>query len=240
MSKPRTSYKLWLAGRLVRLLFVLLIIAVWALMLWRIFISNNPPKEMKSLSPNAVLCDAYTANGGQLSLYTQEQASVTRSEGNYGYFGVTRCVFIPEADQVQVTFRYNNSTLEAVKEDYQLAQEPPRGVEIFDVSLVSVTDTTPDDPSDNVDGSEALAKSRIAPTDKKIDTTALYTYILYTFDGVAVEDNTIAVFLDVYYEADVDYTAEAYGTLRLYHCESENLPVELSRKEKKAVEAFQN
>ena len=238
MSKPKTSYKPWIAGRLVRLLFVLLIIAVWALLMWRIFISSKPPKEMDRLSPNAALSAAYSANGGQLSPYTQEQSTVTRGENNYGYFGVTRAVFVPEAGQVQVTFRYNNSTLKAVQEDYQLDAKPPRGEEIFDVSLLLMTDLTPEDRSDNVDGSETIAQTRIAPTDKRIDTTLLYTYILYTFDGVDVADDTVAVFFDIYYQSDVNYDAEPYGALRLYHSESPNLPVKITKKEQEAIAAY--
>jgi hypothetical protein len=193
---------------------------------------------MDRLAPNATLSAAYSASGGQLSPYTQEQATVTRAEKNYGYFGITRAVFIPEAKQVQVTFRYNNSTLEAVQKDYQLDAEPARGEEIFNVSLLMMTDTTPDDKTDNVDGSETIAKTRIAPVSKTIDTTLLYTYILYTFDGVDVANDTLAVFFDVYYMNDVNYEAEPYGALRLYHCESPDLPVKITKKEQEAIAAY--
>ena len=135
---------------------------------------------------------------------------------------------------MQVVFRYNNSTLEQIKEDLNLAEVPARGVEIFDVSLVTVRDTTPADASDNTDDSPNLAKERIAPSDKKIDTTLLYTYILYTFDGVEIAPDTITAFFDIYYGASDD-SLPALGTLRLYHCESPNLPVELSRAERKAL-----
>lgn len=235
MSKPRTSYKLWLAGHFLRFLFALLILAVCALLCWRVFISGNPPAKMKQLSPNEALAQAYKTHGEELTLFTQEQATVTRGEGNYGYFGVPRFVFIPQAEQLQVTFRYNNSTLESVKNDYALAEIPPRGVEIFDVTFLQVIDMTPTDTTDNTDDSPNLQKQRIAPTDRSITTTALYTYVLYTFDGVALGEDTLAAFLDVYYNADIDYEKPAYGTLRLYHRESENLPVKLSKKESKAL-----
>ena len=236
MGKPRRSYSLWLAGHALHFLLMLLVTAVCSAMLWRVFISNLPPAEMKRLSPNAPLADAYLAHGEELTLYTQKQPSLTKGEHNYGYFGITRCVFIPEAQQIQLTFRYNNSTLECVKNDYTLSEKPERGVEIFDVSVVRITDTTPSDTTDNVDGSPALKKERFSPTSRVIDTTALYTYILYTFDGVTMTDDTITAFFDVYYEADVDYEKQAYGTLRLYHREDQRLPVELSRKEIKALE----
>lgn len=234
MSKPQKSYALWIAGHCLRALATLLVFAICALVLWRVFISSRPPKEMKRLAVNDALTAAYAAHGDALELYTQEQASVTRGEQNYGYFGITRCVFIPQAKQVQVTFRYNNSTLEQIKEDLNLAEEPPRGVEIFDVSLVTVRDTTPEDKSDNTDDSANLAKDRVVPSDRRIDTTLLYTYILYTFDGVEIQPATITAFFDIYY-GEPDYSQPALGTLRLYHCESPNLPVELTRAERKAL-----
>lgn len=235
MGRPRRSYALWLAGHAVHIVLSLLITAVCAALCWRVFISNIPPSEMKRLAANQALTEAYRTNGDALTLYTQKQPSVTKSERNYGYFGVTRCVFIPEAQQIQLTFRYNNSTLDHVKEDYGLAEAPQRGVEIFDVSVVRITDTTPGDKSDNVDGSENLQKERFAPSSRVIDTTALYTYVLYTFDGITMNDDTITAYLDVYYNADIDYSKDAYGTLRLYHTEDPKLPVELSGKERKTL-----
>lgn len=235
MGRPRRSYTLWIAGHALRALLSLFITAVCAALCWRVFISNIPPAEMKRLAANQAITEAYRTHGDALELYTQKQPSVTKNDRNYGYFGVTRCVFIPEAEQIQLTFRYNNSTLKHVKEDYALAEIPPRGVDIFDVSIVRITDTTPSDTSDNVDGSENLKKERFAPTSRVIDTTGLYTYILYTFDGVTMTDDTITAYLDVYYNGDVDYGKDAYGTLRLYHAEDPKLPVELSGKERKAL-----
>ena len=236
MGRPRRSYALWLTGHALHILLSLFITAVCAALCWRVFISNIPPAEMKRLAVNPALTEAYRTHGEALTFYTQKQPSVTKGEHNYGYFGVTRCVFIAEAEQIQLTFRYNNSTLEHVMEDYALAECPAHGAEIFDVSVVRITDTTPGDTSDNVDGSPNLKKERFVPTSRVIDTTALYTYILYTFDGVAMTDDTITAFLDIYYNADVDYSKEAYGTLRLYHAQDANLPVELSSKESKALE----
>ncbi len=236
MGRPRRSYALWLAGHAVHIVLSLLVTAVCAAMCWRVFISSIPPAEMKRLAVTPALTEAYRTHGEELTLYTQKQPSLTKGERNYGYFGVTRCVFIPEAEQIQLTFRYNNSTLEHVREDFAMDEKPQRGVEIFDVSVVRITDTTPSDATDNVDGSPALKKERFFPTSRVIDTTALYTYILYTFDGVDMTDDTVTAFLDVYYEADVDYEKAAYGTLRLYHREDQKIPVDLSRKEVKALE----
>lgn len=239
MTAPRKSFALWITGHILHMLFALLIFAVCGLLCWRVFISSIPPAQMKRLATNENLAAAYAAHGDDLPLYTQEQATVTRGEKNYGYFGITRCTFIPDAEQVQVVLRYNNSTLKSMQADFSLPQRPPKGVEIFDVTLLKMVDLTPSVTEDNTDGSPNIEKQRIAPTGAPvIDTTALYTYCIYTFDGAAMTDDTIAAFLDVYYEAAVDYSAEPYGTLRLYHTESPNIPEALTRKEIKALKNY--
>lgn len=240
MPKPRKSYALWITGHILRLIATLIVAAVCFFMLWRVFISSIPPAEFKQLDPNNALVEAYRTHGEDLAMFTQEQGTVTRGEKSAGYFGYTMATFIPDAKQLQVVFRYNNSTLEHIQEDFELEELPPKGELIFDVTLVTVFDTTPDDKSDNVDGSPNLAKVRTAPTSHEIDTTLLYTYVRYTFDNVVMTEDAITAFLDVYYEADVNYEAEPLGTLRLYHVESPDLAVKLSGKEKKALDAYQN
>lgn len=240
MPKPRKSYALWITGHVLRLLATLLIAAVCLFMIWRVFISSNPPSDMKRLAANDQLVAAYRVHGEDLTLFTQEQGTVTRGEKNAGYFGYTMAVFIPDAKQLQVVFRYNNSTLKHIQEDFELSEVPPKGEIVFDVTLVKVLDTTPEDQSDNVDGSPNLEKVRVTPTTMELDTTLLYTYTRYTFDDVIMTEDTITAFLDVYYEANVNYEQKALGTLRLYHEESPNLAVELSGKEKKALEQYGN
>lgn len=236
MARPRKSYYWWIAGKILYMLLGLGIFLMVAFLLWRVYFSGRLPKEMKVLAANDTLVAAYEENGGSLSMYTQEQGTHTRGENNYGYFAVPRFVIIPEANQVQVVFRYNNNTLEEMQKKYELGETPPRGEEVFDVTLLQMIDLTPEDDSDNEDGSEALLKKRIAPTDYIVETTSLYTYFLYTFDGVDIDEDTLVVYFDIYFGENPDYEGEADGTLRLYHYESENIEVALTNKDKKALE----
>lgn len=238
MAKPRKSYYWWIAGKVLYGLFGLAILVMVIFLLWRVYFSGKIPKEMKGLAVNEALAAAYAEKGDDLILQTQEQSTHTRGEGNYGYFAVPQFVFIPEAAQVQVLFRYNNSTLEATERDFALEGELPRGEEIYDVSLLEIKDLTPEDKSDNKDGSESLAERRVQPTDCTVTTTALYTYFLYTFDGVTVAEDTLVVYFDIYYGDAPDYTASPYGTLRLYHSESEWVAVKLTADDKKALADF--
>ena len=233
MGAPRKSFKLWVLGGVLRALFGFLILAMIAVLLWRVWFSGILPKEMKRLAVNDTLKAAYAATG-EFEMFTQKQATITKVDGyNYGYFGVPRFVFIPAASQVQVVLRYNNSTLKKVQNDLGLEEPLPRGEVVFDVTAVIVRDLTPDDTTDNEDGGENIGQTRVAATAVSVDTTALYTYFLYTFDGVDTGADVLAVYLDVYY--GTDYTAKALGTLRLYHYQTERLPVRLSAKERRAL-----
>ena len=238
MGRPRKSYAWWITRIVLRWLFGLVILGICTLVCWRVFISDIPPSVMDELLPNRPLADAFAVHGEGLSLYTQEEGTMTRGEGNYGYFGVTRCVFIPEAKQIQLVVRYNDSTLEAIQADKKLAEEPPKGQKILDVTLLKMVDLTPDDLTDNNDGSPTLSAVRIQPTGEPvIETTLLYTYCLYTFDNVTAED-AIAVFADIYYLGDVNYEAQAYGTLRVYHTENPKIHLSLSGDEIDALKEY--
>ena len=192
------------------------------------------PDSVDSLLPNAALHSAYESNGGVLTLRYQDQASITRAENNAGYFSVVSCVFIPEANQVQLVFRYNNSTIQHLAEDYGLEQVPPKSDHLFDVSLVRTTDLTPSDRSDNLDPS-TLSKERILPTQSRRDETLLYTYYRYVFDGVRVEDVTDGIYADIYYVGSTDYALPAYGTLCIYSWDEEWLTYKPSKTDRQAM-----
>jgi hypothetical protein len=224
-------------GRVFKGLVVLLVLAINAILVWRVFFSAQTPKSIAPLQANEALVSAYEAHGDKLTLRYQDQSSITRAEGNYGYFSVTQCVFIPEAEQVQIVVRYNNSTLRHLAEDYGLAEVPSRDATLFDVSLVRTTDLTPENLDDNTDVTK-LSVKRYYPSEGTLrDTTTLYTFYRYVFDGVTVEDVTAGVFADIYYVEDIDYNERAYGTLCLYSSLEEWEPYQLTSADRKALKS---
>ena len=222
-------------GRLIKLFFTLIILAINAILVWRVFFSAAIPDGIKTLTPNEQLSAAYAQYGDELTLRYQDLATITRAEQNYGYFSVPQCVFIPQANQVQIVFRYNNSTLEHLREDYALEQLPSREETLFDVTLVRTTDLTPENKEDNIKDVTTLAKERYMPTSVERDTTTLYTYYRFVFDGITVEELTDGIFVDVYYVGDIHYEQSAYGTLCIYDYLSEWLPYKPSSADKKAL-----
>ena len=72
-----------LTGKFIKFLFLLLIFAINAFLIWRLF-STSLPSSMKALLPNESLATAYEESGGELYAFTQEQRSITSAEDNYG------------------------------------------------------------------------------------------------------------------------------------------------------------
>lgn len=222
-------------GRVTKLLFSLFIFGVCGILIWRVFFSTVIPKEVDHLTPNDVLTQAYEANDGSLTLQYQELSTITRAADSYGYFSVESCVFIPEADQVQLVFRYNNSTIRHLKEDYGLSELPQKSEHLYDVSLVLATDLTPEDHGDDLN-EERLSNRRILPSGAPVrEETALYTYYRYVFDGVTLQEDTNSVYVDVYYVEDIRYEERPYSTLLIYAWDESWIPYKPSRADLRAM-----
>ena len=234
MSTRRTVR---IVGFVFKTLFSLLILGVCAILLWRIFFSMNEPNGVSTIYVNQPLKEAYEEHGEDLVLKYQNQFSMTYSEENAGYFGISQYVIIPEADQIQVVLRFNNATLTHIKEDFGLAETPKKGdPELLDLSLRHITDLTPDNKSDNEELS-SLDIKRIQPSYVTVDTTALYTYYRIVFDGVSINESAVSnVILDIYYNDTVDYNEKAYGSLLLYDNLADWFDYDLTREDKKALE----
>ena len=250
MSRVSRAFRL--TGKLIRFIIGLIIFAVIAMLLWRVFSSSNP-KELELLTPNEKLAAAYEEYGESLRLFKQDQRSITSGESNYGYFSVTQNIFIPEANQVQLLFRYNNSTIKALESDYALESTPARSDELFEVSLVFYVDKTPDDTEDNLRDLKEMVRQgkvdayRVYPSYCEVSEKNIYNFRKMIFDldsagfdlQSSLEDNTLlAVLADVYYVEDVNYDENAYGTLCLYDYLTENIEIKPSKVGLEALETY--
>lgn len=233
-------------GRLMRFLLFCLILTICILLLWRVF-STGIPKEVKDLEPNDKLIAAYSEHGEELYVFEQGYDEITRAERNAGYFGVAEAQFIPDANQAQIIFRYNNSTVSAVAEDYSLESVPSREDKLFDVTLVVYIDLTPEIEDDNYStDSDAVKAVRIQPTSAKRAQSTLYNFYRYVFDfenadepldlGKLLEEGSIiAIHSQFYYNGDLEYEEMPYGALCLYDMRRENNTVKFSSSEKKTL-----
>ena len=219
--------------RVVKWSISLLLVLICGILGWRLC-SSGDPEQVKYLINNPALQKAYDEHGNKLTLQYQMQDTITTAEYNRGYFSVTQYVFIPEARQVQLVFRYNNSTIKNLARDYGLSEIPDKSEELFDVTLVTTTDLTPNNREDN-DNTDALKMERYYPSTATRTETSLYTYYRFVFDDIEVASDMLYVFADIYYEGDLNYDKRPYGTLCLYDDESAWVSYKLSGKERRML-----
>ena len=249
-TKGTCMSRVWVAikrfGRLIKFLLVCVILTVCVFMVWRIF-STGTPKNIDTMIPTDELCEAYSEKGKDLYVFEQKYDDITRADHNSGYFAVPQAVFIPEVNQAQIVFRYNNSTVRALATDYGIDPVPDRNEDLYNVSLVFYIDLTPEDESDNDDvNSEGLKKVRVLPSKQKSERTTLYSFYRYSFDfdnaeeeinmQQLIDDGTlVAVHAEFYYKGDLDYDKTPYGALSLYYHKRSNYGVKLTAADKKAL-----
>ncbi len=243
----RASKGMRIAANLLKFTAACVVAAVIALLLWRIF-SSGTPSSLKAMIPNERLAAAYEASGNELYIFKQDHKSITTAERNYGYFAITDYYIIPEAEQIQLVFRYNNSTIRSLAVDYALAEVPPTDAELFELSLVLQTDLTPESSEDNAgDIPEAVSYTRIQPVEVKREQKNLYNYYRYVFDisesGLSLSSllesgELLAVYADIYYNGDVSYDEPAYGTLFLYDYKTDIVRESLTARDKRVLRDF--
>ena len=233
------KYTRRIVGYVFKAICVLIIASVIGLLLWRIADSRTDPQPVKVIMVNDSLQAAYESNNGKLTVFYQDQSKYTQAEDNYGYFAATQCYFIKEADQLQVTLRYNNSTLKYLREDYSLINIPEREDNVFDITVVVAYDLTPDNDSDNFGNDEESVRfERFYSTDMLSHQKTLYNYRKLTFDDIKIDESVLAVYLDIYYVGDANYNEEPYGTLLLYDYTEENIEYKLSAKDINAIKNY--
>ena len=249
------SNRSWrIAGKLIKYFALTVVFSVCAIVLWRVF-SSGDPSSMKTLMVSDATYDAYVAGGESLEMYYQEsQLDMTRAEYNAGYFRVSQVAIIPGADQIQLVFRYNNSTLRYIERDLGLSESQTlsRDEDLFEISIVKNTDLTPDNKEDNAynatDYPEAVKAERYYPSEVISERKNVYNYRKYIFEGITVDELTLALFVDIYYKGedkngnpvvpDYEIGTVGSGTLCIYDYNSEKVKRTLTSADKAALEEF--
>ncbi len=230
MSRGRIIFR-----RCVRYAWRTLIVGIIALVFWRVLFSDRVPKDMKTLTANDTLYEVYQEQGEKMEIYTQNFDPVSMDKSVGGYFWICQAVYIPEAKQLQVLVRYNNSTLGHIAEARGLDEEPSRDEKVIDVTLAIV-----DQAADTDKSRQELVSARVQPTaEPTSDETLLYNYRRYIFDNVTFDpETTLHLAVDIYYIGNVDYDDNPYTALVIWEPDAEILPVELTRRDKGALDAF--
>ena len=231
------SHRVMIMKKILRVTGWIIFAAVLALLMWRMCATANDPKEVSVLTVNDKLLDCYKICGEDMGMYYQNLDEFNREEETYGYFSVTQSVIIPAADQIQIVFRHNISTLRYLAEDYPelLPDVPDRNEDLFDVTLVKVIDLTPDVTDDNKDP-EALKFERYHHSDPVKAQTNRHNYVRMTFDGIDCSD-ALEVYVSIYYKGDLDYEQRSYGDIRIYTSDKDEIKCKyiLTTADKKAI-----
>lgn len=214
---------------------------VFGVMLWRINAMESLPSEIRTLSVNQALYDAYKAadsEGKMLEMFTQSKLDpVTTNQEAYGYFWVAEAVFIPDAQQLQLVVRYNNSTLEHLASDFKLGRIPAREEEVLLPVVRVLEDATPDNPDDNEEESSWIVHTLTPAEDPRAAQKDVYNFRRYVVDGVVVNNDIIGVVVDFYYIGDPD-AESPLGTLYVYYEQATDEAVKLTKNDIAALEKF--
>ena len=225
--------------KILRVVGWIIFCSVLGVLFWGMCSTSNDPASVSTLMVNEKLAGIYSIEGDSMEIYYQNLDMFTRGDENYGYFAATRSLIIPEAEQVQVVFRYNISTLRYLAEDYpdDFEGTPDRNADIFDVSLVKVIDLTPDNAEDN-DNEEFLRFERYFPATSVKDQTNRHNYERFLFESIDCED-ALEVYVSIYYKGDLDYEKDAYGTIQIYTSDEDEIRCKyiLTNNDKKALDA---
>lgn len=199
-------------GKICKYAFIALIIMVFALFFYRVSMMNDP-SEMLDILPSDAAKSVYAQNGA-LEVKTQEMVNETIS--NDGKFYTTGLMIIPETNELIITVRYLDSTLDKLAEEYSLDPLDPTG-KYFEFSLIST------------DKSE-----RIYPSETQTLRKWRYTYYRMRFEGVDVskyEDLAVAA----YYLDDLDYSKQPFGSVFAYHQNWELIDFDLTARDEKLL-----
>lgn len=240
MAKVGNVYKI--IKLLMKVLFVALVLFVYGFLIFRMCSLDSLPNTLDDLVITEGMKNAYAKSGGDDFIYQRKNLFNT-DEKTYGLFAVPSYVIVKGADEIQVVFRYNVSTLEKVAEELELSSVPDRNTEgLFDLTLSlkhsvgEITDAVEGQETIDYDQPENHYMTLINPDRVEHFTEGKHNYVRCIFKSVGFdESNTLGVFLNVYYRDNVNYEELPLGTVRLYHYTTVNKPYPLTKNDKEAL-----
>lgn len=161
-----------IAGKLIRILILLLIFSIIGFFIFRIWLSSYYPKEAKGIVFTEDLLAYYEANG-ELDAKTQT-LRFNYDDSKAGYFFAGELIVVEGAGALQISLRYNDSTLDALREKYPASFAD--GDVPFEFRLVGAP------PEEGASG------PAYHPSERKPSRFLMYNYERLCFDGVDFTD----------------------------------------------------
>lgn len=217
-------------GTIIRVIFYSLILIVNAAVIFRVCMAEDPGK-ISSLYITEDLKEAY-ANSEEFTVYTQTVYDMYTEDG---VFYSTGMFFSPEAQQVQISVRYNLRTVaEAlIREDLDIDKEKMITDEMRAQSKYG--SLTGSDIKSGEYFVYRLADDNgniYSPTTQEESSRFIYVYNTFTFNKVALEDTNLYIEIYSLHDGEADFDSEPVGRMKIYSKERSANEYELSSKEK--------
>lgn len=183
-------------GKILKTVLITGIFLFCGMFILRIILSDYWPAEAKEIYSNSVLDAAYSDEGLPPEAFIQDPVTPYDNKDRAHFF-FNYFVLIPEAKQIQLTLRYNDSTLEDIEKDMELDSLPAGDDARFSYYLRD-------------ESGKVYAHSSATYTHFMI-----YNYRRVVFDNV---DTSVTgmLYLDVYFGDAEPETDVPYGSMLVY------------------------
>lgn len=196
------------AGKIAKITFKTVILAIslfiYSFFIFRLCSTQDAPKSVSSVVWNETARAAYAADPDGFEIFAQEPSTFITEDGR---FWISDVVYLPQAKQLQMTIKYNDSTLKYLKE--ALAKQQTEGTDNGeDLPLPEIV--LPDEPFDY----SVLDNSGVRYHEYSVssDRVQNYNYRRLVFENIVIPEHA-AFYIDMYYVGAIDYTAIPYGSL---------------------------
>lgn len=197
------------AGKIAKITFKTVILAIsffiYAFFIFRLCSTQDAPESVSSIVWNDTARAAYLSDPDAFQILSQEPSTIITDDGR---FWISNVVYLPQAKQLQLTIKYNDSTLKYLREALARnanANDPDAA------ETVSADDIVlPDEPFDYsvLDNSGVRYQEYSSIADHEQN----YNYRRLVFENITVPEHA-AYYIDMYYVGAIDYSAVPYGSL---------------------------
>ena len=177
---------------------------MFAAVFFRIYIAEHYPKDTVRMVFTPALTEYYHENEGAITAETQN-IRFPYDSADDGNFFASGLIVVKDAGNLQVTVRYNESSLSKVAAFYKLAQTPTPEDGLFRYTLTASYKT------ENKDGDYRTYTSSYLSE----DAAYMYRYGKLVFDGVEFED-AVWMRIDIYYGEE----EKPFGHICVYESEA--------------------
>ncbi|MBO7293328.1 MAG: hypothetical protein J6V07_05280 [Clostridia bacterium] len=169
------------AGRLVKSLLVLFMFLLAGLLFFRFWLNGFYPGAVRRTLPTEPLLAAY-AEAGELAARRQE-IRVSYDDPNEGLFFANHMMLVPDTGSLQVTVRWNSSTLDRLAAEYGEAFDKEAEAP-FTYRLFAATDKGEEIV---LSGKTEIRGSSYLPVARERASFAMYRYERLAFEGLDFE-----------------------------------------------------